>query len=144
MPVGVGAGEVEQVEQVLLRVPRVQDRAADLLWQCVKVEHHRIEVLAVHPGRAAGQAVAQFPFPVALASASSALLERGASAHLGQGLVGQLDDVEVVDHQHGARQRFAHGGLEHGAHVDCDELDLVLPCLAAGVEPGGHASALTT
>lgn len=80
----MGAGGGEQVEEVLLafHAGRIgilisSGRAGQLVYQVV-------DVLAAHPGRATGQAVAQFPFPVAFAAATVAVLDGDAAADLGE------------------------------------------------------------
>jgi hypothetical protein len=51
-------------------------------------------VLAAHPCGGADEPVAQFPFPVAFAAASATLLHGDAATDLGDGLVGQLNEVK--------------------------------------------------
>ena len=59
-----------------------------------------------------------------------------ASAHQGQHLVGELDDVEVVDDDDGVRQAGADGGPVGGRHVDGDVADVLSPGQGCGGEPG--------
>lgn len=92
----------------------------------------------MHPGRRAGQPVAQLPLPVALAAAPAARLHGQATADLGQCLVGQLHHMEVIDHQRGVRQRGTDRGLEDGAHVDRDEAHPLAPGRITLSEPAGH------
>ena len=58
------------------------------------------------------------------------------AAHAGDGLVGQLHDVEMVDHQGGVRQVLAHGGPVGRAHVDRHHRHAVAPGLGACGQPG--------
>jgi hypothetical protein len=73
-----------------------------------------------------------------LRPAPAALLDGGPAADLGHGGVGQLRDVEPVDHQRRVRQRVAHRGFEHGAHVDRDHLDPGPPLASLGADPRRH------
>ena len=58
------------------------------------------------------------------------------AAHGRDGLVGQLHDVEVVDHQGGVRQVLADGGPVGRAHVDRHRLHAVTPGRVARGQPG--------
>ena len=91
-----------------------------------------VDVLGAHPGCGAGQPVAQFPFAVAFAAAPAADLDGDPAADLGDGLVRQLHEVEVVDDELGVRQRGADRGLEDRAHVDGHVSDLRPPLRPAG------------
>jgi hypothetical protein len=58
-----------------------------------------------------------------------------------EGLVGQPDQVEAIDDDDRARQRAGDRGPVDSARVNGPELDLVLPGLAAVIEPAGHGGA---
>lgn len=93
-------------------------------------------MLAAHPGGGAGEPVAQFPLAVALAAAPAAVGHGDPAADLGEGLVRQLHQVEVVHDQGGLRQDLADRRLEDRAHVDRDVPDRVAPGLVAVGQPG--------
>jgi hypothetical protein len=63
--------------------------------------------------------------------------EGDSAADFGDGPVGQLHDVEVVDDQQRVRQDLADRGLEHGAHVDRYRVDLLAPGRRACGQPAG-------
>jgi hypothetical protein len=81
------------------------------------------------------------PFRIGGPATAAAVSDRHAAADLGDGPVGQLHHVEVVDDQHRVGQGFADGGLEHRAHVDRDSLDLLAPGGWASGEPVDHRRA---
>lgn len=61
-------------------------------------------MLAAHPGGGTGEPVAQVPLTVALAAAPAAVRHGDPAADLGEGLVRQLHQVEVVHDQGRLRQ----------------------------------------
>ena len=87
-------------------------------------------MFAAHPGGGAGEPVAQLPLAVAFAAAPAAVGDSDPAADLGEGLVRQLDQVEVVHDQGDLRQSPADRRLEDRAHVD-REPDRVAPGLVA-------------
>lgn len=131
--VGGSAGQSEEVTQGLLGDPRRQQDAADLPLGQQRVLHLRElligEVLAV-----AQQTPSRLPFRVAGASAPSAGFGSGATPDHVEHLVGELDDVEVVDHDGGVGQVGADRGAVGGRHVDGDMAEVVAP----GQRRGGH------
>lgn len=126
----------EQVHQVFLDVPSSKDRQPDLLRQRAQVLDHRVQVLRVHPRTRAGEPVAQLPLAIALTAPASASLECHAAPDLGQGLVGQLREMEAVHHEHHLRKAFAYRGLEHCAHIDRHHPHPCPPGAALRIEPG--------
>lgn len=92
-------------------------------------------MFAAHPGGRAGQPVPQFPFAVALAAAPAPLGDGDPAADLGEGLVRQLHQVEVIHDEGGSWQDLADRGLEDRAHVDRDEGNRVAPGLVAFSQP---------
>ena len=59
----------------------------------------------------------------------------------GDGLVGEPDQVEVIDDDDRVRQRLGDGGPVDRARVDGHVGDLVLPVLAAVIQPAGDGRA---
>jgi len=57
------------------------------------------------------------------------------AADVGNGLVGQADEVEVVGNDPRLRQRLVDGRAVGRARVHRDDLHRVLPCLPARVQP---------
>lgn len=107
------------------------------------VVDHRVQVCGVHPGGGAGQPIAQFPFPGALAALSASDLDGHPATDLGQGLVGQLHQMEMVHDQPGPRYRVTDRRFEDRAHVDRHEPDALASVLAALLQPVLHRDAGT-
>lgn len=128
----------EEVEQVLLGVPRSQYRYTDFLEQALELSFEFGDQVTGHPGRRAGQPVAQLLLPDAFASAPTAELRGDPAADLGHGGVGQLHDMEMINDELGVRRRLPDRGLEHRAYIDGHESHLVTPRIRAGQQPVGH------
>ncbi len=114
--VGAGAGQGEEIAQALLRDPRGQQCLPDLPLVQQWVPHLRElligEVLAV-----AQEAASGLPLRVAGASAG---LGGGAAPECGEHFVGELDDVEVVDHDDGDVGDFLAPGQRCGGQPGQD------------------------
>lgn len=92
-------------------------------------------MLAAHPGGGTGEPVAQVPLTVALAAAPAVVRHSEPAADLGEGLVRQLHEVEVVHDQSHLCQDAADRRLEDRAHVDRDVPDRAAPVLVAVGQP---------
>jgi len=118
-----------------------------VLWRCRRPgsarTHHR-RTRRSHcgePGRGeaflgGGQSAPVGPLGVHEPAAAVAVVPGDPSAGLGQHLIGEAVQVEVIDHDRRVGQRLAHGAGVGGAGVDRHDLDSVPPCLLARVEPG--------
>nr|WP_263632570.1 hypothetical protein [Streptomyces sp. 8L] len=106
---GAGAGQGEEIRQALLRDPRGQQRLPDLSLVQQRIPHPRElligEVLAVAQETSSG-----LPLRVTGASAPPTELGGGAAPECREHFVGELDDVEGVDHDDGVGQAGANRG----------------------------------
>jgi hypothetical protein len=86
-----------------------------------------------------GSAGCVVPIPGCLCGRAGPGLHGDAAADFGEGLVGQLDEVEVINYQGGVWAAcWVIGGLEDRAHVDGDEADLVSPGWSRCGQPVDH------
>ena len=131
---GVAGGE--ELAEVFLDAPR--DGEFDVLLEDLG------EAGALPDGEpvvGAGEQLPIRPGGVDLATAPLLGLPHAAPADLGDHVVGEPDDVPVVDADLGLGQRFSDGGAELGAHVDRDEPDPATPPPGPVGQPRGHRGA---
>jgi hypothetical protein len=101
--VGVHTSQGEEGAQAFLGDPRGQQPLPDRPFVQQRVPRP-LELLVGQVLTIAEQAVAGLPFGVGGPSSPAAALGGGAAPHQGEHLVGELDDVEMTDHDHGVRE----------------------------------------